>query len=91
MVFALNIIMIKMIRTATLISELEPLKNVLENPIIDKRLFNMKKGDAYMELYDLTFPENDADNNYGYHLTPASLSDLAGECTVYRRWSLPRL
>ena len=40
------------IRTATLISELEPLKNVLENPIIDKRLFNMEKGDAYMELYD---------------------------------------
>ena len=63
------------IRTATLISELEPLKNVLENPIIDKRLFNMEKGDAYMELYDLTFPENDADNNYGYHLTPASLSE----------------
>ena len=55
------------IRTATLISELEPLKNVLENPIIDKRLFNMEKGDAYMELYDLTFPENDADHNCVYH------------------------
>lgn len=69
------------IRTATLISELEPLKNVLENPIIDKRLFNMEKGDAYMELYDLTFPENDADHNYGYHLTPASLSE--DHCHVF--------
>ena len=46
------------IRTATLTSELAPLKNVLENLIIDKRLFNMEKENAYIELYNLTFPEN---------------------------------
>ena len=69
------------IRTATLTSELAPLKNVLENLIIDKRLFNMEKEDAYIELYNLTFPENDTDNNYGYHLTPASLSE--DDCHVF--------
>lgn len=31
------------IKTATLTSELMPLKTILENPVIDKQLFNMKK------------------------------------------------
>ena len=70
------------IKTATLTSELMPLKTILENPVIDKQLFNMKKEEAYIKLYNLTFPEGDnTDNNYDYHLTPASFSE--DNCHVF--------
>lgn len=69
------------IKTATLMSELIPLKSILENPVIDKQLFNMEKEKAYVKLYNLTFPEDYSDNNYDYHLTPASFSE--DNCHVF--------
>lgn len=42
----------------------------------------MKKEEAYIKLYNLTFPEGDnIDNNYDYHLTPASFSE--DNCHVF--------
>ena len=42
------------IKTATLTSELMPLKTILENPVIDKQLFNMKKSTVYKGLHRVT-------------------------------------
>ena len=53
----------------------------IRHTFVKRELFNMKKEDAYIKLYNLTFPEDYTDNNYDYHLTPASFSE--DNCHVF--------
>ena len=48
----------KEILTATLNSEINPLKKSLEEITIHNELFNMEKGEAFKQIYDMTFPED---------------------------------
>lgn len=74
----------KQVTTATLSSETGLLKELLMNVDINKKLFNMRKEDAFIEMYNITFPRWDPDmkddevvyNDYRYFLTPTSFSDL---------------
>ena len=66
----------KEICNATLNSEINPLKEQLENIGINNKIFNMIKEEAFKQIYDTTFPEDwDLENDYQFDITPTSLSD----------------
>lgn len=68
--------------TATLNCEIMPLKARLMNLTIDERLFRLPKGDAFKEIYNITFPEDfNINNNYCFDITPESFSD--NHCYVF--------
>lgn len=66
----------KEIFTATLASELYPLRQQLANIGIHHEIFHMKKEKAFQKMYDITFPkDDDFGNDYQFDITPPSLSD----------------
>lgn len=72
----------KEILTATLKSEIQPLKEKLGNLVINDELYNMGKEEAFSEIYNITFPsEWDTENDYRYDITPLSFSD--NNCYVF--------
>lgn len=62
------------IDTATLKSEIYPLKKQMENIGISEELFYMKKKEAFKRIYNLIFLE-EADNNSQFDMTPLSFAD----------------
>ncbi|MGN0473516.1 MAG: immunity 42 family protein [Acutalibacteraceae bacterium] len=64
----------KEIFNTTLICEIQPLKEKLMNIVIDKKLYNMPKDEAFVEIYNITFSE-DTDNDYRFDITPCEFSD----------------
>lgn len=66
----------KEILTATLKSEINPLKESLKNIAINNELFNMRKEEAFSQIYNITFPiDSDLDNNYQFDITPLSFAE----------------
>lgn len=61
---------------ATLRCEIPILKENLRNITIDKNLYNLPKNEAFVEIYNKTFPSDiDIANDYRFDITPHSLSD----------------
>lgn len=83
LLFSVNgIIFPKEIVTATLKSEIRPLKEKLEKLTVDEKLFKMEKRDAFAKIYNLTFPKNVTESNdFRYDLTPYSFAD--NNCYVF--------
>lgn len=66
----------KEILTVPLTSEINPLKENLENISVDIALFNMEKEAAFKQIYNVTFPEDiSMDNDYQFDITPLSFSE----------------
>lgn len=66
----------KEIFTATLKSEINLLKENLENIAVDNELFYAEKEGAFNQIYNMVFPANsDLDNDYRFDITPLSFSD----------------
>jgi len=52
------------------------LKEKLENVAINKDLYNMKKEDAFIKIYEMAFPNDiEVDNDYSFDISSASLYD----------------
>lgn len=72
----------KEVVTATLKYEVQLLKENLKNLTIDEELFNMQKDEAFVKIYNTTFPsDTDIDNDYRFDITPQSFSD--SNCYVF--------
>lgn len=72
----------KEILTATLNSEINPLKENLENIVVHNKIFHMKKKKAFQQIYNVTFPEDfNSDNDYRFDITPLSFSD--NNCYIF--------
>ena len=66
----------KEVLTATLNSELNPLKEKLENIAINVEIFNMEKEAAFKQIYNVTSPEDiNLDNDYQFDITPLSFPE----------------
>ena len=66
----------KEIETATLRYEVELLKHNLSKLATNKRLYDLPPQQAFVEIYNITFPENvDVDNDYSFDISPTSLAD----------------
>lgn len=72
----------KEIETATLRYEVELLKRSLSKLETNQRLYNLPPQQAFMEIYNITFPENvDVDNDYRFDISPTSLAD--NNCFIF--------
>jgi hypothetical protein len=66
----------KEIETATLRYEVELLKHNLSNLATNQRLYDLPPQQAFVEIYNFTFPKNvDVDNDYRFDISPTSLAD----------------
>jgi len=66
----------KEIVTATLRCEIPPLKEKLKNLVTNERLYNLQKDKAFVEIYNITIPEDiSIDNDYCFDITPESFED----------------
>ena len=66
----------KEILTAPLNSEINPLKEKLQNISVNIEIFNMNKEEAFKQIYNVTFPEdNNIDNDYQFDITPLSFPE----------------
>ncbi len=66
----------KEILTATLNSEINPLKEKLKNINVNNEIFKMEKEEAFKKIYNITFPEDvDLDNDYQFDITPLSFPE----------------
>ncbi|NBK93527.1 hypothetical protein D5278_16345 [bacterium 1XD21-13] len=72
----------KEIFTATLKSEIRPLKEKLEALTVEKTLFHMEKEKAFKKIYNITFLEDwDKENDYRFDITPLIFADKG--CYVF--------
>lgn len=72
----------KEVITATLKCEVKLLKENLTNLTIDEELYNMQKDEAFVRIYNITYPsDTDIDNNYSFDISPQSFSD--SDCFVF--------
>lgn len=72
----------KEVIAATLKCEVQLLKKKLKNLTIDEELFNMQKDEAFVKIYNITFPsDTDIDNDYRFDITPQLFSD--NNCYVF--------
>lgn len=68
--------------TATLKSEIIPLKEKLENIVKDEQLFETEKEKAFKHIYEITFPEDiEVMNDYRFDITPPSFEE--DDCYVF--------
>lgn len=68
--------------TATLKSEIIPLKEKLENIVRDEQLFETEKEKAFKHIYEITFPQDiTRHNDYRFNITPPSLEE--DDCYVF--------
>ena len=66
----------KEIFTASLNSEINPLKEKLKNIAANNEIFKMEKEAAFKKIYNITFPEDvDLDNDYQFDITPLSFPE----------------
>lgn len=66
----------KDIISATLESEIPRLKKSLENIVVNEKLYDMHKTEAFNEMYNITFPCCDnGENDYRYIISTPSLLD----------------
>jgi len=70
----------KEIFTSTLTLDVLELKQNLSNVEVDKKLFEMKKEEAFVEMYRLRFPsweeyEDGVKEDYRYYMSPPGLAD----------------
>jgi hypothetical protein len=66
----------KNILNVTLPCQINWLKKKLKNIPINKKVYNMEKEKAFIEIYDIRFPENiDIDEKYEYDISPTEFSD----------------
>lgn len=64
------------ILTAPLTSEINPLKEKLQNIAVNAEIFNMDKRKAFEQMYNVTFPEDmTIDNDYKFDITPLSFPE----------------
>lgn len=70
----------KEIETATLRYEVELLKHNLSKLETNQRLYNLPPQQAFIEIYNITFPEN-VDNDYRFDISPTSLAD--NNCFIF--------
>ncbi len=64
------------ILTATLTSEIQPLKEKLTSLATDECLFSMEKKEAFKKIYDITMPEDtNIENDYRFDISPMSFAD----------------
>lgn len=63
------------IETVTLGYEIDQLKRVLAKPTINEKIYNMDKEEAYVEMYNTTYPPDYKDNDYRYYISPQIFSD----------------
>lgn len=62
--------------TATLNSEIKPMKENLKKIAISNEIFNLEKEEAFKKIYNMTFPEDfNVDNDYQFDITPLSFAD----------------
>lgn len=67
---------------ATLRSEIPNLIRQFTQIAVNEKLFNMKKEDAFSEIYDITYPrDEELDNDYSYYLTPYCFEDV--HCRIF--------
>jgi len=71
--------------TATLGIEIECLKrNLLDIPI-DEELFNEEKEEAFLTIYNITFPlwsdDDSIENDYQYYISPIEIADYG--CIIF--------
>ena len=72
----------KEIVTATFKGEVQLLKKNFKYLTVDEDLYNMQKDKAFVEIYNITFPEDvDIDNDYRFYVSPQSFSD--SDCYVF--------
>ena len=77
-----GIIYPKEIINTSLQREILIFKKKLQNLFIDDKLFNLPKENAFIEIYNLSFPKDqDIDNDYRFDITPESFSDH--DCFVF--------
>lgn len=70
------------IHTATLRYEIGLLKQNLLSLNTNKRLYTLPAQQAFIEIYNITFPENaDIDNDYRFDISPTLLSD--NSCFIF--------
>lgn len=66
----------KEVLTSTLKCEIPILVSRLKNITINNNIFNMQKKEAFLYLYNLTFPEDvNEENDYKYDISPQEFSD----------------
>lgn len=66
----------KEICTATLKSEIGPLRENLENIAVDTSLFYAEKGRAFKQIYNMIVPADfTLDNDYRFDISPLSFAD----------------
>ncbi len=66
----------KEILTSTLKCEIPILLNRLKNITINNTIFNMQKEEAFLYIYNVTFPEDvNEENDYKYDVSPQEFSD----------------
>lgn len=67
---------------ATLNYEIPDLKERLGNIGVDERLFNLPKDEAFVQLYNIRFPEDwDVDEDYRFDISPTAFSDIG--CQIF--------
>lgn len=72
----------KEILTATLNSEINPLKESLGNIAVNEKIFTMEKEEAFEQIYNITFPEDvSLENDYRFDITPLLLCD--NNCYIF--------
>lgn len=72
----------KEILTATLNSEINPLKEKLKNITTNNEIFKMEKEAAFKKIYNMTFLEDvDLDNDYQFDITPLSFPE--NNCYIF--------
>lgn len=66
----------KEVFTSTLNYEIPILIDKLKNITIDNNIYNMKKEEAYISIYNITFPEDiRKENDYKYDISPQEFAD----------------
>lgn len=72
----------KKVITVSLKYEVPLLMENLKNLTIDEELYNMQKDEAFIKIYDKTYPyDTDIDNDYRFDISPESFSD--SDCFVF--------
>lgn len=68
--------------STTLKSEIPRLKGHLENIVVNQRIYNLPKNEAYNEMYNITFP-NDFSTNNNYMFIISTQSQIDNDCLVF--------
>lgn len=77
-----GILFLPKITTTTLNAELFRLIEMFKSPKINAEIFQMEKKEAFVYIYNLTFPSDwNLDNDYSYTITPHEFED--NNCLIF--------